>query len=279
MPADGYHREVARAIEDHSWETPDRTAARLFKSRLDRSVLEPRGLRLQWAGRDHEGRFTIALELRESGPYQVLVHLPWRQAGPLGEPVPPEEMVGDMMAEIAKPSANWSDVEWSPMGTVTDAPTCAGKAWRPLNPIRTTELRRHMTTDQLIRLAAWVSGAEVVLLSLGAMVTQRISLSAEASTSVVWLTSIIGIIVIPLGCAAVLHARGRPGAIASGVVACGGVVLGGFAWALLGIAFGVATQPSAIVAAWRVIGYAIIVAASIVAIGSATLLKRSTEGQ
>src|SRR5262249_2150127 len=75
--AAGYDEELRRALTDTSWETPNRTAARLLANQVDRQTLTSHGLTFTWgSGRVRNGAFSVALQL-EPGPYQVLVHLPW----------------------------------------------------------------------------------------------------------------------------------------------------------------------------------------------------------
>lgn len=75
--AEQYDTEIERALRDFSWETPDRTAARLIAKAIDRDILRSRGLEFEFAsGRCREGRMTVALRGRP-GTGQVLVDLPW----------------------------------------------------------------------------------------------------------------------------------------------------------------------------------------------------------
>ena len=123
FPAAEYESEVARAISDTSWETPDRTAARLTASRVDRNILASHGLLFQWAsGRVRDGRFTVSLEL-QPGPYQVLVHILWRGESP--------EFVAAAMRHVLKQEPRaWGDVEWLPQGELKHAPLIAGPGWK-----------------------------------------------------------------------------------------------------------------------------------------------------
>jgi hypothetical protein len=71
-----YNAEIDRALRDFSWETPNRTAARLISKEVDRNLLARRGFRLSWAsGRCRKGVMTAAL--LGPAPHQVLVNLPW----------------------------------------------------------------------------------------------------------------------------------------------------------------------------------------------------------
>ncbi len=66
-----YTAEVQRALADFSWETPDRTAARLIAKSVDRDRLAGAGLEFTWAsGRIAQNTMTIALAYTE-GPHQA----------------------------------------------------------------------------------------------------------------------------------------------------------------------------------------------------------------
>ena len=133
VDAGDYRREVIRALADFSWETPDRTASRLFKARFDPTRLEQAGLTLEWAsGRVRRGKFTSSLRLRENGLYQVLVSIPWRKLGLRRHSAPPDVVANDLVAELSKSPDLWGDVEWSPMEQGLGPPGCAGPRWRPL---------------------------------------------------------------------------------------------------------------------------------------------------
>jgi hypothetical protein len=69
--------ELERARLDHSWETPERTAARLVREGLGpvRARLEQLGLRFDWAsGRVEAGKHTVSLTRQETHQ-QLLVHV------------------------------------------------------------------------------------------------------------------------------------------------------------------------------------------------------------
>jgi hypothetical protein len=61
-----YDAEVDRALQDHSWETPERKAARLISQAVDRGALALRGFVFSWAsGRCRDGMMTAALSSRQ----------------------------------------------------------------------------------------------------------------------------------------------------------------------------------------------------------------------
>ena len=73
-----YMKAVKDAIEDHSWETPDRTAARILASIVDHSTLAENNLKYQWAtGRIRDATLTVSLSGPE-GCHQILVHFDWK---------------------------------------------------------------------------------------------------------------------------------------------------------------------------------------------------------
>jgi hypothetical protein len=124
FPAQSYHAEIARALNDHSWETPERTASRLLAELVDREALASVGLTFSWAsGRANAGIFTVALWL-EPGPYQVLVGVP-----------PPDNLSPADLAKftatlLRAAPATWMDVVWLPQANGLPTPSIAGPGWR-----------------------------------------------------------------------------------------------------------------------------------------------------
>ena len=105
FPSADYDRELERAASDQSWETPDRTAARLFLSLAPPQELRKLGLTVLWAGgRTRENTFTVSLILNP-GPYQLLVHLPWADESP-------ETIAARAHQLLTKSPSEWYDVEW-----------------------------------------------------------------------------------------------------------------------------------------------------------------------
>jgi hypothetical protein len=128
--ASRYHAEIARALHDHSWETPERTASRLVREQVDGAALARVGLKLSWAsGRASPGVFTIALWL-EPGPYQILVYLPQRD-------LPPAELAQTAVALLFAAPSTWADVEWLPQSKGLPPPLIAGPGWRRSHLSRT----------------------------------------------------------------------------------------------------------------------------------------------
>lgn len=102
--AAAYDAEVERAIHDTTWETPDRTAARLCALGVNRKTLAESGLEFRWAsGRVRAGCFTVSLQ-RDPGAHQVLVHLPWRDESP-------REIADAMSDLLSRPPDEWNDIE------------------------------------------------------------------------------------------------------------------------------------------------------------------------
>lgn len=75
-----YDEAVRTVLNDHSWEPPDRTAARLLRSEVNHEFLANYGLEYEWSsGRVKESSFTISL-LSRTG--QVLLNLSWQGESP-----------------------------------------------------------------------------------------------------------------------------------------------------------------------------------------------------
>ena len=121
--ARSYDAEVERALHDHSWETPDRTAARLLALVVNRSALARNHFTYTWAsGRSQPGKFTVSLSL-EPGPYQVLVHVPWRSEVS-------EEIARTCATLLEQPPDAWQDVVWYPQARELPPPPFRGPGWR-----------------------------------------------------------------------------------------------------------------------------------------------------
>ncbi len=121
--ATSYDAEVGRMLADTSWETPDRTAARLLATTVDRLSLAREGLSFSWAsGRVREAAFSVSLNL-EPGPYQILVHLAWNMESP--------GTISRMFASLLRERpASWIDVEWFPQQANLGPPAMASPSWR-----------------------------------------------------------------------------------------------------------------------------------------------------
>jgi hypothetical protein len=114
---------MGQTLSDTTWETPDRTAARLLAGKVDRQVLGRHGLSYSWAsGRVRKGRFTVSLDL-QPGPYQVVVHLPCYAESP-------EEIARKCTELLAEEPASWAQVEWFPQRPELGPPSLAGASWR-----------------------------------------------------------------------------------------------------------------------------------------------------
>jgi hypothetical protein len=73
-----YDAEIERAAKDLTWETTERTAARLVRERLPVEELRARGLALDWAsGSALSGRFTLSLHPTNGSYRQILLDVPW----------------------------------------------------------------------------------------------------------------------------------------------------------------------------------------------------------
>lgn len=117
-----YALEIERALQDFSWETPDRTAARLISRAINRTSLASHGLEFSWAsGRCPQGMMTASLLLCP-GPYQILVRLPWD-----GRDV--DEIVRQFEALLCRPPEEWPNVECNPQAHDLGPPPVTGPGW------------------------------------------------------------------------------------------------------------------------------------------------------
>lgn len=120
---DAYATEVERAVNDFSWETPDRTAARLIRNAVDRAALSVYSLRFDWAsGRIRPDAMTISLTV-EAGPQQVLLHIPWDTNSTSAEAVAAECLIA-----LAEPPKQWADVRVNGKRGAP-LPSIAGPGW------------------------------------------------------------------------------------------------------------------------------------------------------
>jgi hypothetical protein len=121
--ASQYEAEIERALRDHSWETPDRTVARLIGAAVDKAALERRGFAFSWvSGRCRQGSMTVSLML-SPGPYQVLVNLPWD-----GTSV--QSIVDQFASLLRGEPASWPDVDCYPQVQRLGPPPFEGPGWR-----------------------------------------------------------------------------------------------------------------------------------------------------
>jgi hypothetical protein len=117
-----YAAELERALADFSWETPDRTAARLISRGVDRQHLAANELKFLWAsGRIGQRQMTVALSYQAA--YQLLVHVHW-EAGRT-----PEAIATDCLQRLLEPPQSWERVEWLPQRQALGAPELAGPGW------------------------------------------------------------------------------------------------------------------------------------------------------
>jgi hypothetical protein len=122
FPAAQYTAELRRALDDSSWETPDRTAARLLGERVDGPVLARSGLSFSWASsRVRPRMLTVCLDLRP-GPYQVLVSLPWSSESP-------REIADTTIALLRRDPRSWDDVTYFPQAAGLGPPVLDGPGW------------------------------------------------------------------------------------------------------------------------------------------------------
>lgn len=118
-----YMQAVEHAIEDHSWETPDRTAARILTSIVDHNTLAENNLKYQWAsGRIRDSILTVSLSGPE-GYHQILVHLDWKEQSA-------EEIAREAARLLKTDPTQWTDVVWY---GEKSKPPFKGPAWGKKN--------------------------------------------------------------------------------------------------------------------------------------------------
>lgn len=118
-----YRAEVQRAVGDHRWESPDRTAARLVREGVQHAVLARHGLRYEWtSGRIDGARLTVSATL-EAGPYQLLLHVPF-------DPADPAAGAAAALAALHGDPRQWRDVDYYPQGQRRGPPAIAHASWR-----------------------------------------------------------------------------------------------------------------------------------------------------
>jgi hypothetical protein len=119
--ADAYDREVTRMAQDHSWETPERTAGRLILSSIAPGEL-PSGLRFDWVGNDWRdaGRFQVCLQVPEE--HQVFIDFDWADRTP-------ESLASEVRRVLTtEPPARWP-ASWHSMQQTGVPPAMAGAGW------------------------------------------------------------------------------------------------------------------------------------------------------
>jgi hypothetical protein len=120
--ADAYDREVTRVAQDHSWETPERTAGRLVLSSIARDEL-PSGLRFDWVGNDWRDstRFQVCLQVPEE--HQVFIDFDWDDHSP-------ESLASEVRRVLTtEPPARWRARWHSIQGTGVPPAMAAGPGW------------------------------------------------------------------------------------------------------------------------------------------------------
>jgi hypothetical protein len=117
-----YDAEIERALQDFTWETPERTASRLIAHAVDKAALKQNGFAFSWAsGRCREGMMTASLVLTP-GPYQVLVGVPWD-----GKDV--ESIVHRLKDVLSEAPESWPSVECNPQVQGLGRPPILGPGW------------------------------------------------------------------------------------------------------------------------------------------------------
>ena len=122
FPTGLYVAEVQRAQRDTTWETLERSAARLVRESVDRDALSKMGLTFEWAsGRIADGKFTVSLRL-EPGPYQVLTSVPLAHETP-------EELAESVLKMLQRDPRSWMDVSYIAQKSELGPPKLSGPGW------------------------------------------------------------------------------------------------------------------------------------------------------
>lgn len=119
--AGAYDREVARAAEDHSWETPERTAGRLVLSSIAPDEL-PSGLRFDWVGNDWHDSSRFEVCLRATTEHQIFIDFDWDDHSP-------ESLASEVRRVLTtEPPTRWR-AAWHPILRTDAPPAIAGDGW------------------------------------------------------------------------------------------------------------------------------------------------------
>lgn len=121
--ADAYVAEVTRVAAERSWETPERTAARLLRDAEDDASLARYGLYATWAADDPDdaGTFLVGVGLPN---YEIAVRVPW-------EGRTPEQLRDAAVALLCDaPPAEWP-AQWRAVAPTRLVPPIAGPGWVP----------------------------------------------------------------------------------------------------------------------------------------------------
>lgn len=121
VEAEAYDKEITRIANDHSWETPDRTAGRLLLTALGSDDL-PSGLRFDWVANDWQDPSKFEVCLQVPGTHQIFLSFDWLERKP--EALAAE--VCDVLTTI--PPDKWT-ARWSAMGWEDGPPAVAGPDW------------------------------------------------------------------------------------------------------------------------------------------------------
>jgi hypothetical protein len=121
--ASDYLAELERAEQDTSWESADRTVARLVRLSVDRDHLVRHGLSFGWtSGRVRPNEFTVSLNL-EPGFRQVLVSIPWTSQTP-------GQLASEITTLLRQLPSEWRSVMCQAQGLDHSLTAIAGPGWR-----------------------------------------------------------------------------------------------------------------------------------------------------
>lgn len=123
FPSVAYTTEVTRAAADRSWETVERSAARLTLTEVHRRALLPAGVAttsLIGVRHDRPDAFDVVLQIRNE--HQIFLTFPWT-----GDP---DTLARDVCDTLSRPTAQWP-ARWHgmPWELREQPPEIAGPAW------------------------------------------------------------------------------------------------------------------------------------------------------
>ncbi|WP_183092434.1 hypothetical protein [Nocardioides stalactiti] len=131
FPAGQYDAEVERIEDDHSWERPEDTTARLALTQVDTKRLAALGMSVSWIAKDHanDDMMKVALlagdaDLRSSAAaYQIFLRFPRARRSP-------PEVASAIVSELRQPPKKWRATWHSIKPGVSSPPSVAGRSWR-----------------------------------------------------------------------------------------------------------------------------------------------------
>ena len=116
-----YEREIERVAQDHSWETPVRTAGRLVLTSIDNEEL-PAGLRFDWVANNWRRPESFQVCLRNGSSHQIFIDVDWVNRSP-------EELSKEVRRLLVDTDPKEWTATWSSIQRSDSPPTMAGERW------------------------------------------------------------------------------------------------------------------------------------------------------